>query len=266
MLHDLRFALRTFRHNPGFALVAIVSLALGIGANGAIFSMAEYLLLRPLPVPHASGIVVVQAQLRGESNGMYQQAGLSFPDFIDLQRKSKSFAGLAASQYFSFGIAPDKTALPKMKYGALVSGNFFTVLGVSPALGRSFRADEDQVPGRDAVVVLGHVFWETEFASSPDVIGKSIFLNGLPFTVVGVAPEPFRGPMVWIRADLYVPLAMQPALAGSSQPSELEMRGLRVLRVQGRLKRGVSVRQAAAEARVIGQQLAQAYPATNRTC
>ncbi len=266
MLADLRFALRTLRHNPGFAVVAILSLALGIGANAAIFSMAEYLLLRPLPVPHASEVVVVLAQLRGESNGMYQQAGLSYPDFIDLQRKSKSFAGLAASQYFPFGVAPDKTTLPKMKYGALVSGNFFSVLGVSPALGRSFRADEDQVPGRDAVVVLGHDFWETELASSPDVIGKSIFLNGLPFTVVGVAPEPFRGPMIWIRADLYVPLAMQPALVGSSQPNELEMRGLRGLRIQGRLKPGVSVRQAAAEARVIGQQLAQAYPATNRTC
>jgi predicted permease len=266
MFRDLHYALRTLRHNPGFAAVAIISLALGIGANGAIFSMAEYLLLRPLPVPHPSGIVVVQAQSRGESNGMFQQAGLSYPDFIDLQRKSKSFAGLAASQYFSFGIAPDKTTLPKMKYGALVSGNFFSVLGVSPALGRSFRADEDQVPGRDAVVVLGHDFWETEFASSPDVIGKTIFLNGLPFTVVGVAPEPFRGPIIWLRADLYVPLAMQPALAGGSQTNELEMRGLRVLRVQGRLKPGVSVRQAAAEARVIGQQLAQAYPATNRTC
>jgi predicted permease len=268
MLHDLRFALRTLRHNPGFAAVAIISLALGIGANGAIFSMAEYLLLRPLPVPHASGVVVVQEQLRGESAGigMYQQAGLSYPDFMDLQRKSKCFAGLAASQYFPFGVAPDKTTLPKMKYGALVSGNFFRVLELSPALGRSFRADEDEVPGRDAVVVLGHDFWENEFASSPDVIGKSIFLNGLPFTVIGVAPEPFRGPMIWIRAELYVPLAMQPALAGSSQPNELEMRGLRVLRVQGRLNPGVSVRQAAAEASVISQQLAQAYPATNRTC
>jgi predicted permease len=266
MLHDLRYALRTLRHNPGFAAVTIVSLALGIGANGAIFSMAEYLLLRPLPVPHASGVVVVQAKLSGESNGMYQQAGLSYPDFIDLQRKTKSFAGLAASQYFPFGVAPDKTTLPKMKYGALVSGNFFSVLGVRPGLGRDFRADEDKVPGRDPVVVLGHDFWENDFASSHDVIGKSIFLNGLPFTVIGVAPEPFRGPMIWIRADLYVPLAMQPALAGNSQQNELEMRGLRVLRVQGRLKPGVSVRQAAAEARVISQQLAQAYPATNRTC
>ena len=266
MLHDLRFALRTLRHNPGFAAVAILSLALGIGANAAIFSMAEFLLLRPLPVPHPSGIVVVEAQLRGESAGFLQQASLSYPDFLDLQKKNKSFAGLAASQYYPFGLAPDKTTLPKMKYGALVSGNFFSVLGVSPALGRSFRADEDQVPGRDAVVVLGHDLWENDFASSPDVIGKSVFLNGLPFTVIGVAAEPFRGPIVWMRADLYVPLAMQPALAGAPQQNELEARGARVLRVVGRLKPGVSVGQASAEAEVIGRQLAQAYPETNRTC
>ncbi|MGO9268868.1 MAG: ABC transporter permease [Terriglobia bacterium] len=266
MLNDLRYALRTLRHNPGFALVAIISLGLGIGANAAIFSLVEFLLLRPLPVPHASEVVVVQAQLRGESTGFIQQAGLSYPDFIDFERKNKSFAGLVASQYFPLGFAQDTATLPKMKFGALVSGSFFDVLGVSPSLGRSFRADEDQVPGRDAVAVLGHDFWGTEFASSPDVVGKSIFLNGLRFTVVGVAPEAFRGPMVFMRADLYVPLAMQPALAGGSQQNELEMRGLRPLRVQGRLKPGVSIRQAAAEAGVISQQLAQAYPETNRTC
>jgi hypothetical protein len=128
-----------------------------------------------------------------------------------------------------------------MKYGALVSGNFFSVLGVRPELGRGFRADEDKVPGRDAVVVLSHDLWTTEFASSPDVIGKSIFLNGFPFTVVGVTPESFRGPNVMIHADLYVPLAMEPKLAGESQRSELETRGLRVLTVQGRLKPGVRV-------------------------
>ena len=266
MLNDLRFALRSLRHNPGFALVAILSLALGIGANAAIFSLGEFLLLRPLAVPHASEVVVVQAQLRGESPGLVQESGLSYPDFIDFQKKSNSFAGLTASQYFPFGFAQDETTLPKVKYGVLVSGNFFSVLGVRPGLGRSFRADEDQVPGRDAVVVLGHGFWETEFASSPDVIGKSIFLNGLPFTVVGVVPESFQGPIVFMRADLYVPLAMQPALADRSQPNELEMRGLRVLKVQGRLKPGVGVRQASAEAKVIGRQLAQAYPESNRTC
>jgi predicted permease len=267
MLRDLRYALRALQRNPGFAAVAIISLALGIGANSAIFSLADFILLRPLAVPKASEIIVVQSQLRGEALGFFfQYSGLSYPDFDDLRKKSSSFAGLTASQYFQFGLAPDKTALPQMKYGALVSGNFFSVLGVRPELGRGFRADEDKVPGRDAVVVLGHDLWTTEFASSPDVIGKSIFLNGLPFTVVGVAPESFRGPNVWIRADLYVPLAMEPTLAGESQQSELEMRGLRVMMVQGRLKPGVRVGQAAAEARVISQQLAQAYPKTNSTC
>ena len=266
MLNDLRFALRTLRHNSGFALVSIVSLALGIGANAAIFSFGDFLLLRPLPVPHASEVAVLQAQLRGESPGLIQEAGLSYPDFIDFQKRNKSFEGLTACQYFTFGFARDETTLPKVKYGALVSGNLFSVLDVRPALGRSFRAEEDQVPGRDAVVMLSHAFWSTEFASSPDVIGKQIFLNGLPFTVVGVVPDSFQGPIVFMRSDLYVPLSMQPALAGSSQPNELETRGLRALRVQGRLKPGVSVRQAAAEARVIGQQLAQAYPDSNRTC
>jgi predicted permease len=266
VLSDLRYAIRTLRHNPGFAVIAILSLALGIGANTAIFSLAEFLLLRPLPVPRASEVVVVQAKARGESMGLAEQAGLSYPDYVDLRTKSKSFAGLTASQYLPFGFAHDRTALPRMKFGALVSGNFFDVLGVRPELGRAFRADEDQVPGRDAVVMLGHACWETEFASSRDVIGKNIYLNGLPFMVIGVMPEAFRGPLVWMRADVYVPLAMQPVLAGGSQPNELEMRGLRVLRVQGRLRPGVSVRQASAEARVIGEQLAQTYPETNRTC
>ena len=267
MMHDLRYALRMLQRNPGFALVAIVSLALGIGANTAIFSLADYVLLPRLAVPNPSAIMVVQSQFRGESLGsIFQYSGVSNPDFEDLQKKSNSFAGLTASQYFQFGFAPDKAAQPQMKFGALVSGNFFDVLGVRPDLGRSFRPDEDNVPGRDAVVVLSHVLWETEFASDPGVVGRSIFLNSLPFTVVGVAQESFTGPNAWMRADLYVPLAMQPALAGGSGQNELETRGLRVLTVMGRLKPGIRFGQATTETRVIGQQLAQAYPKTNRTC
>jgi len=267
MLHDLRFALRTLRRNPGVAVVAIVSLALGIGANAAIFSLADFLLLRPLPVPDSSGIVVVQSQFRGENlAGMAEYSPLSYPDFEDFRKKSNSFSGLTASQYFQFGFASDKAALPQMKYGALVSGNFFSMLRLRPEIGRTFRPDEDSVRGRDAVVVLGHDLWSTEFASSPDVVGKTVFLNGLPFTVIGVTPESFRGPNVMIRADLYVPLAMEPALGGQSQQDELEARGLRLVSVLGRLKPGIRVGQAAAEARVISQQLAQAYPNTNSTC
>jgi predicted permease len=267
MMHDLRYALRMLERNPGFALVAIISMALGIGANTAIFSLADYVLLPRLAVTDPSAIMVVQSQFRGESIGnIFQYSGLSNPDFEDFQKKSNSFAGLTASQYLQFGFAPDQTAQPQMKFGALVSGNFFDVLGVRPDLGRNFRPDEDKVPGRDAVVVLSHVLWETEFASDPGVVGRSIFLNGLPFTVVGIAPESFTGPNAWMRADLYVPLAMQPALAGGSGQNELETRGLRVLTVMGRLKPGIRFGQATTETRVIGQQLAQAYPKTNRTC
>jgi len=266
MFHDLRYALRTLRHNSGFAAVAIVSLALGIGANAAIFSFADYALLRPLPVPNTSGLMVVWSQFRGENiTGFINFSSMSYPDFDDLRKKSNSFAGLTAWQFFSFGFAPDKADLPQMKFGVLVSGDFFSVLGVNPALGRGFRADEDKVPGRDAVVVLGHDLWESEFASNPDIIGRSIFLNGLPFTVVGVAPESFGGPNVFLRSDLYVPLAMQPTLAGESGQSELEIRGLRGMAVFGRLKPGVSLGQAQAEAGLIGQQLARAYPKTNST-
>ncbi|HXM41662.1 MAG TPA: hypothetical protein VN924_10440, partial [Bryobacteraceae bacterium] len=121
MLHDLRYALRTLRKSPGFALVAIISLALGIGANSAMFSLADALLLRPLPVPHASEIVVVQSQLRGEAiGGLFQYSGLSYPDFKDLRDRNKSYTGLAASRYSQFGFATEKGALPRMTFGELV--------------------------------------------------------------------------------------------------------------------------------------------------
>ena len=266
MLHDLRYALRTLRQNPGFALVAIVSLALGIGANAAMFSFADALVLRPVSVPDPSGIVVAQSQLRGEGIGAFAlYFPVSYPDYIDLRDKSKSFAGLTAARFGQFGFTARKGALPQMEFGELVSGNFFPVLGVQPVLGRAFRPDEDQVRGRDAVVIVGHDLWKNELASDRDVIGKAIFLNGISFTVVGVAPESFLGSNELIRSALFVPLAMEPALLGEGQKPTLDLREARAFTVRGRLKPGVSVAQAAAEGKVIGQQLAQAYPATNRT-
>ncbi len=267
MLHDLKYALRTLRKSPGFALVAIISLALGIGANSAIFSLADALLLRPLPVPHASELVVVQSQLQGEAlAGISQYSGLSYPDFKDLRDRNKSYTGLAASQYSQFGFTIEKGTLPRMKFGELVSGDFFRMLDVPLALGRAFRADEDQAPGRDAVVVLGHELWRTDFASDPAVVGRTIFLNNVPFTVIGVAPERFTGSNGLVRSALFVPLAMAPRLRDDLQQSTLQARNNRGMTVYGRLKPGVNVAQAAAEAKVISQQLALSYPATNRSC
>ncbi|HUE05476.1 MAG TPA: ABC transporter permease [Bryobacteraceae bacterium] len=267
MLYDLRYALRTLRKSPGFALVAIISLALGIGANSAMFSLADALLLRPLPVPHGSELIVVQAQMRGEAvAGIAQYSGLSYPDFKDLRDRNKSFTGLTASQYSQFGFATEKGALPRMKFGEMVSGDFFSVLEVPLKLGRAFRPDEGTVPGRDAVVVLGHELWRTDFDSDPGVVGRTIFLNNVAFTVIGVAPEPFTGSNGLVRSALFVPLAMGPRLQADLRQNMLEKRDNRGMTVYGRLKPGVSVAQAAAEARVVSQQLAKAYPATNLTC
>jgi macrolide transport system ATP-binding/permease protein len=266
MLHDLRYSLRTLRQNPGFALVAIISLALGIGANAAIFSFADALILRPLAVPHASGLIQVQSQSRGETLAdVTQYMEMSYPDYRDLRDRAGSFSGLAATNFAQFGFATQKDALPKMKFGAMVSGNFFDVLEVHPALGRGFQASEDQAPGRDAVVVLSDELWKSEFAARPDVLGQTVFLDGIAFTVVGVTPTEFTGPDTVVRTALYVPMAMASRLAADTSQNVLENRGLRMTLVDGRLQPGITLAHAAAEARVISQQLARAYPQTNRT-
>jgi predicted permease len=267
MLQDFGYALRTLRKSPGFTAVAVLSLALGIGANSAIFSLSNGLIFRPLHVPNASQVIAVQSQMRGESiGGLLQYMPVSYPDFADLRSRSQSFSGLVASEYLPLGFTVDKNALPRMKFSAAVSGDFFRVLGLTPVAGRDFRPEEDTVPGRDAVVILGYDLWKAEFSGSPDVIGKTIFLNGLDFTVVGVAPAGFTGPHPMILASLYVPMAMVHRLAGESAPNQLERRTDRAMFVHGRLRPGVRLEQAAAEARVISRQLAQTYPDTNRTC
>jgi predicted permease len=267
MLQDFGYALRTLRKTPGFTTVAVLSLALGIGANSAIFSLSNGLIFRPLHVPNASQVIAVQSQMRGESlGGLLQYMPVSYPDFADLRSRSQSFSGLVASEYLPLGFTVDKNALPRMKFSAVVSGDFFRVLGLTPVAGRDFRPEEDTVPGRDAVVILGYDLWKTEFSSSPDAIGKTIFLNGLGFTVVGVAPAGFTGPHPMILAGLYVPMAMVHSLAGESAPNQLERRTDRAMFVYGRLRPGVNLKQAAAEARVISRQLAQTYPDSNRTC
>ena len=261
MLNDFRYALRTLRQNPGFALIAILSLALGIGANSAIFSFADALLLRPLPVPQASRVVTVVSRWRGGGFG-----GMSYKDYLDFRNKSKSFEGFAALQLIRVGFATSKDALPQMKAGFLASGDSFRALNVEPELGRSFRPEEDQAPGRDAVVVISHDLWQSEFASSREVIGKTVFLNGISFTIIGVAPEAFTGVDQFFHPAVFAPMMMSPRLAASPEQSILERRDDRGLTVKARLKPGVSVAQANAEAEVIGKQLAQAYPDTNRNC
>jgi predicted permease len=258
MLSDFRFALRSLWRNPSFAAVAALSIALGIGANTAMFSLADAMVLRPVPVPHPAGLLNVRSQLRG--HGM---DSMSYPDYVDFRAKTRTFSGLAAYRLGTFGFAADREALPEMKAGLLVSGNFFDVFEVAPQAGRTFRRDEDSVPGRDAVTVISHDLWQRDFGSAPDIVGRKILVDGIEFVIVGVAPESFTGTDQYFRPALYIPLMMAPRLSGDNH-NLLIGRDDRELQVKGRLRPGATGKQAAAEAQVIASGLAQAYPATNR--
>lgn len=258
MLKSLRHAARILRKNPGFTLVAVCSLAIGIGATSAMFSFADALLLRPLPVFKPSSVVAVTT---ANSAAFGTNNAISYPDYVDFRDRNRSFEGLVAASYATFGFSPNQTTLPQMRFGLFVSGNFFRVLGVEPSLGRAFRDSEDQAMGRDPVVVLGHDFWVSHFGASPSVLGSKIRLNGIEFSVIGVAPERFTGIDQFLRPALFVPLAMSPRAA---RDNNLTRRDLRWLIVKGRLKPGVNVTQAQADLAAIASQLQKMYSQTNR--
>ena len=256
MLRDLRFAVRMLRKNPGFVAVAVCSLAIGIGANSAIYSFADAMMLRPLPVPRPSRIVSISAV---SEHAMWASNSLSYPDYLDLRDHNKTFEGLVASSYSSFGFAPTKTTQPRRRFGMFVSGNFFSALQVQPALGRGFRADEDRVPGRDAVVVLSHEVWASDFGGSTSAIGQKLWLNGIEFTIVGVAPAALEA-LEQIKPALFVPIAMSSSLGDKNN---LDHRDVRWLTVRGRLRPGFNMMQAQADLGSIVNSLRSAYPKTD---
>jgi len=260
---DLRYGGRMLAASPGFACIAILSLAIGIGANCAIFSFADALLLRPLPIARPGEVFTVASVQAIDAIGLSTSA-CSYPDYIDIRSRSKSFDDLAAFAYTTVGFAPDAKTTPKLKMGMLVSGNLFPVMGVEPALGRVFRPDEDQVPGRDAVVVLGWSMWEQEFGADPAVLGRSIRINSTPFTIIGVAPREFTGLDQYVRSAFFVPLMMSSRLLNDAKTGSLQVRDARNLELKGRLKPGVSQAAAQAELTTIGADLQRAYPTTNK--
>ncbi len=258
MLKDLRYATRMLRKDAGFTAVAVCSLAIGIGATSAMFSFADALLLRPLPVLEPSRVLAVNT---ATSTAFGASTAISRPDYEDFRDKNRTFSGLVACQYSTFGFSPNPASIPQMKFGMYVSGNFFHVLGVEPTLGRGFRRDEDEAPGRDAVVVLGHDFWVSQFDGKPSVLGSKIRLNGADFTIIGVAPKQFTGIDGILRPTLFIPIAMS-ARVGTSD--DLHNRDARWLMVKGRLKSGATVAQAQADLSAIEAQLQKTYPQTNR--
>jgi predicted permease len=256
---EIRHTYRMLAKNPGFAAIATLSLALGIGANSAIFSLADALLLRPLPIRDPGAVVTVTTNTPDNPYG-----GVSYANYRDLRDKSRSFDGLVAFQFSTWGVAISAKDIAQMRMGVFVSDNFFQVLGVEPRMGRSFRSAETQVPGRDALVVLGHDFWKTQLAADKSVIGRTIRLNGIDFTVVGVAPESFTGMDQYVRPAMYVPVMMKQRL-DSSKDDPLEKRSVHGFRVKSRLKPGMSRSTAQAELGTIWKALQQEYPDANRS-
>src|ERR1700730_10332946 len=260
-LDDARFAIRSLHRTSGLTAFVVITLALGIAMTSATFSMVDALIFRPYPVPHSSDIVTL-ASTTHDSN----LDDFSYREYLDIRDKTKSYDGVIANAGMeAVGFSAEPGATPRVRGGMMVSGNYYHVLGVEPRLGRGFREDEDQVPGRDAVVVLGPNFWKHEFASDPSVLGRTIRLNGMEFTVIGVAPETFPGMLVFGRPDFYMPLAMARVFSTNLQKNFFEDRDDRELNVKARLKPGTTLQQARNELAVLAQNLEREYPKVNRS-
>ena len=256
-VRDARQAARALIRSPIFTLTAVLSLAIGIGATTAIFTLVDTLLFRPPPgVRSADRLVSV-----GRSQDGAGFDNFSYPNFVDYRDRNTTLAGLAAMQYEPRALSLAGPEGGEAVEGSIVSGNFFEVLQTRPALGRFFLAEEDRVPGAHPVVVLSHRYWRDRFSGDSGIVGRGIVLNGSPFTVVGVAEEGFRGPMV-LAPDLWAPF-MASTLLGSTE-SLLTGRQNVWLMAIGRLNPGVGVSQAQAELSTIASQLEQAYPEVNR--
>ncbi|HMI51846.1 MAG TPA: ABC transporter permease [Candidatus Saccharimonadales bacterium] len=254
---DLRYAVRMLLKNKGFAFVAILTLGLGIGASTAIFSVFNGMLWRHLPVKDADQLVVLAANPRNTDFF----TPISYPDFLDYRKLDSAFADVAAFSPTPVNFGAD--GRPERVWAELVSGNFFSMLGVPAAPGRMFSADEGWVPGKDALVVLSHKYWLKRFAGDPAVVGRSVQVNQHPFTIIGVAPENFHGAYYFLEPDFYLPLS-ELATLDSTQLTALTNRGSAMFRVIGRLRPGVTATQAAAIAQPLDQRLSQEFPEVHK--
>jgi putative ABC transport system permease protein len=244
LLLDFRYGLRTLLRSPGFAAIAILTLALGIGANTALFSVVNGVLLNPLAYPHSDQLVAIYEKIAG-----LDSAPIEYMNFLDWQRDSRTFASMSAYRNEDYNFIGNGEG--ERLSGYMVSGTFFNTLGVAPILGRTFRVDDDQL-GAAPVVILSGGFWKRKFGSSPDVIGKPITLNGTTYTIVGVIPDSFS--FYGNMRDVYTPIGQW------RDPSFRDRRVSVSARAFGRLNPGVSLAQANAEMNEVARNLAVAYP------
>ena len=250
-LQDLRFATRALGKSPWFAVLAVVTLALGIAVNAAIFSAINGFLLRPIAAKHPEQLTVLVLQQAGD--GTMQR--FSYPDYKDLRDETNVFSGLAAWRVTLGSLMTENRGDHSII--TRVTGNYFSMLGIQPALGRLILPSEGQTPGADPVIVLGYSYWHKRFGGDPNVVGRHVELNGHPMTIVGVAPKGFNGTYSIVNSDLYVPLSADIGLKDDNKSADLwTKRGERSLALIGRLKAGVDRKQAEAAVNVEAQRLA----------
>src|SRR5262245_60267976 len=253
---DLRYGARMLRRNPGFTLVAALTLGLGIGANTAIFSFVNSLFLRPMAVTNPERVMRLYAEdSRGRKFDVF-----SYPNYADLRDRSQTLQALAAHSYtdasVGLGAGAEDTA------GEVVTGGYFNLLGVNAALGRTLLPEDDLTPGANPVAVISHAFWQSRLGADKNAVGRKLYINGHPFTVVGVMPEGFKGTYHAFGADFWAPLIMQDQVR--PRGSSLDDRGWGWLGGTVRLKPGVTLAQAQAELDRLANQLRQEHPAENR--
>jgi predicted permease len=258
LLQDIRYGGRMLAKSPGVTAAAALSLALGIGANTTIFSWIKGTLLMPLPgVRNQTEVVeIIDHSQAGTPNS------ISYPDFRDIRARGDVFDGVLAhsSRWASLNTGEAGREAERV-LALLVSGNYFDVLGVKPILGRTFLPEEDEALGRNPVAVISYGLWQRRFAGDPSIVGRTVKLNGHPFTVIGVTPEPFMGTQVMLSVALFVPIMMEQQIVPGD--SRLEIRGSHWLQVMARPKRGVAQEQVNAALRTLSSQLALEYPNTN---
>jgi putative ABC transport system permease protein len=258
---DLRYGARMLRKQPGFTFIATITLALGIGVNTAIFSAVSSMLLRPSPYAQPEKLAIVFTGAKQQPR-VYDD--FSYLNYLDYRDRNQSFNGLIAYRMTYAAISntsggSDDRA--EVVWGETVSGNYFDVLGAPPALGRGFRPEEDRTPNTHPVVVLGHSLWLRRFNADPAIVGRSVYLNGHPFTVIGVAPERFTGTKFALRMEFWVPLMMRGWM--NINDSWRTDRSRQSLGLMGRLKPGVTIAQAEADLGFIAQELEKSYPQAN---
>lgn len=256
LLQDVRFGLRTLRKSPGFTAVAILTLAIGIGGNATVFSWIKAALLNPLPgVEHSEQIVAVETIM---PSGEYHTS--SYPDYRDIRDQNRVFSGVLGFELVGVDMSLRNDAPPERVWGMLATENYFDVLGVHAAMGRTFHQEPHQALNSDPYIVLGHSLWKRLFGSDPTVVGRTVHLNGHPFTVIGVAPRQFYGTITGIDAQYFVPMMMQPQILPGE---DLEQRTPTFVHIMARLRAGATIPQAQAEMTSINAHLSEEYPNPN---